>query len=84
VNEPLHPQLTVRFARRNLVWHLVLTGLFSSQVAWALVSEGRWWRPLTVPLVIFCIGYFAGSLVQRQKIAIVRLRQNRAPGSQAT
>jgi hypothetical protein len=84
VNEPYHVELTVKIARRNLVWHLFLTGLFCSQIAWAVLSEGRWWRPFTIPLAIFCIGYFAGSLVQRQKIAIVRARRNRASHAQAT
>lgn len=77
MNEPYHRELTVQIARRNLFWHILLTGLFVTQIAWGLVSEGAWWRPLTVPLVIPCIGYFAGSLVQRQKMAIVYLRQQR-------
>jgi hypothetical protein len=77
VNEPLHPQLTIKIARRNLVWHVILTGLFSTQIAWGLAYETRWWAPLTVPLVIFNVGYFIGSVVQRQKIVIVRLRQGR-------
>lgn len=83
-DEPYDPKLTVQTARTNLLWHLLLTGLFSTQIAWALVSEGSWWRPLAVPLVVFCIGYFAGSLVQRQKIAIVRLRQGREHGARAS
>lgn len=83
-NEPLDSQRTVRIARRNLVWHLILTGLFCFQIGWAVASPGRWWRPLTTPLVVFCIGYFAGSLVQRQKVAIVRLREDRVSGSSAT
>lgn len=80
-NEPLHSQRTLNIARRNLVWHLILTGLFSFQIAWAVASPGRWWGPFTAPLVIFSIGYFAGSLVQREKIAIARLRQNRGSRS---
>ena len=84
VNEPFHVQLTVEMARRNLMWHLLLTGLFCSQIAWALLSGGSWWRPLTVPLAVFCIGYFAGSLVQRQKIAIAYARQSQAIHVHAT
>lgn len=78
VAEPYHEQLTVRIARRNLWWHLLLTGLFTSQIAWAWAAQGSWWRPLAVPLVIFCIAYLAGSLVQRQKIAIVQQRRRRS------
>jgi len=72
VDEPLEPQITRRIARRNLLWHLVLTGLFASQLLAAAHSEGRWWRPLAAPLIVPCIAYFAGSLVQRQKLALLR------------
>jgi hypothetical protein len=58
----------------------MLTGVFSSQLAWALASKGAWWRPLTLPLVMFSAGYFLGSLVQRQKIAVLRLRLQKAQG----
>ena len=53
-----------------------MTGLFCTQLAWAVASEGSWWRVLTPSLAVFSIAYLAGSLVQRQKIAIARLRHH--------
>jgi len=75
VHEPLEEERTVQIARKNIVWHLVLTVVFFTQIASALVSEGSWWRPLAVILVIPCLAYFVGSLVQRQKIAIIETRK---------
>jgi hypothetical protein len=80
VSESLHPTATLRKARRYILWHIVLTSLFSTQLAWALAMEGVWWRPLSLPLVIFSAGYVLGSLVQRQKIAVLRLRRRKAQG----
>jgi hypothetical protein len=62
-------------ARRNLAWHLVLTGLFAFQLAVGAARPEAWWRPLAVLLVAPSAAYFLGSLVQRHKIAIVRTRQ---------
>ncbi len=75
VQEPLNTRGTVQIARRNLLWHLTLTFLFFTQLGIAAGSAGSWWRPLAPVLVIPCVAYFAGSIVQRQKIAVVRLRE---------
>jgi len=75
VNQPLEEERTAQIARKNIVWHLVLTTVFFTQIASAIVSEGSWWRPLAVILIIPCLAYFAGSMVQRQKIAIIQLRR---------
>ena len=79
VNEPLHPETTVRIAVRNLQWHLLLTALFCWQLAVAAMLESAWWRPLALVLVVPCAAYLAGSLVQRQKIAVTRLRSRGSP-----
>jgi hypothetical protein len=81
--EPLNPVSAPQVARKNLLWHLVLSALFSTQLAIAAASEGAWWRPLAGLLVLPSVAYFVGSLVQRQKLAIlhsrsVRIRRNTA------
>lgn len=68
---PFDPVVTAQLARRNLFWHLALTGLFAFQLLVASVSKGSWWRPLAAPLILPCIAYFAGSLVQRQKMVLM-------------
>ncbi len=75
VAQPLDPIVTTDIARRNLRWHLFFTSLFCVQMAVAAVSEDRWWRPLAPLLVLPCIAYFAGSMVQRQKMVIVYFRR---------
>lgn len=65
-------------ARRNLRWHLGLTSLFAAQLAMAAGSRETWWRPLVALLVLPSVGYFVGSLVQRQKIAILHAHDVRA------
>jgi len=74
VEEPLDSDVTTRIARRNLYWHLVLTGLFAVQLGIALGSVGAWWRPFAAVLVVPCLAYFLGSVVQRQKIAVIQMR----------
>ena len=74
VVEPFHRETTLRIARRNLRWHLVLTALFSFQLGVASASTEAWWRPLPLLLLVPCVAYMLGSLVQRQKIAIIGVR----------
>ena len=83
LTEPLNPASTPQVARKNLLWHLVLTALFSTQLAIAAASVGASWRPLAALLVLPSGAYFVGSLVQRQKAAILhsrglRVRRNAA------
>ena len=77
MSEPLNPVSTPQVARKNLLWHLVLTALFSTQLAIAAASPSTWWRPLAVLLVVPSVAYFVGSLVQRQKVAILHSRSLR-------
>jgi hypothetical protein len=75
--EIYHRSETLEKARNNLKWHILLTVLFCMQLAMAVVVKDSWWRPLTLPLFIFSLAYFVGSVVQRQKIAITILRKKR-------
>jgi hypothetical protein len=74
VNQPLHKDRTLTLARMNLWWHLILTGLFCGLIGRAISADAWWLRVPAVLLVIPSIAYFLGSLVQRQKIAILQLR----------
>lgn len=84
VTEPLNPVSTPQVARKNLLWHLVLTSLFSSQLAIAVGAVGAWWRPLAALLVLPSVAYFVGSLVQRQKLAVLHSRSVRVRRSTPT
>jgi hypothetical protein len=74
VKQPLHSVQTPNDARTNLLWHLVLTCLFCGIVARALMLDSWWVRALASLLTIPSIAYLLGSVVQRQKIAIVKVR----------
>jgi hypothetical protein len=82
VRQPLEAKRTVQLAQKNLLWHLILTLVFFSLFARALGSESTWWRPVTTVLIIPCLAYFAGSMVQRQKIVIIQLRKRLTHGEQ--
>jgi len=71
IEEPLDLCATRRIAYRNLRWHLFLTGLFSGMLAAAVTSESRILQSLTALLVFPCVAYFAGSMVQRQKLVLL-------------
>jgi hypothetical protein len=83
VQEPLEHYRTVKIARHNLRWHLILTAVFIILIALPLVSVETWWRPAAPFLMIPGCAYFIGSLVQRQKIAIIIHRKNRLSRSPA-
>jgi hypothetical protein len=74
VNQPLHNVKTMGIARTNIRWHLLLTFLFLGLLARALWSGSEWWSALAGLLIVPSLAYFVGSLVQRQKIAIMHLR----------
>jgi hypothetical protein len=84
LSEPLNTVSTPQVARKNLLWHLVLTALFSTQLAIAAASPGAWWRPLAALMVLPSLAYFVGSLVQRQKVAILHSRGVRVRSNTAT
>lgn len=75
--EAFDPLVTLGMARRNLLWHLFFTGFFSLQLGVARVSNGTWWQPLAVLLIVPCAAYFVGSLIQRKKVVVLRLRSSR-------
>ena len=74
VNQPLRNVKTMEIARTNLRWHLLLTFLFFGLLARALWAGSEWWSALAGLLIVPSLAYFVGSLVQRQKIAILHLR----------
>ncbi len=74
VDQPLHNVQTLGIARTNLRWHLIFTCLFCVLVARAFTLD-RWWLRLAASLLtIPSIAYALGSLVQRQKIAVMIVR----------
>jgi hypothetical protein len=82
VDQPLHNVQTLSVARINLRWHLILTCLFAVLVARAFTLESRWLRLAASLLTMPSIAYALGSLVQRQKIAIIIMRSGSAYGKQ--
>jgi hypothetical protein len=74
VDQPLHKVQTLSVARTNLRWHLLLTCLFCVLAARAFTLESWWLRLAASLLTIPSIAYALGSLVQRQKIAVVTAR----------
>ena len=78
VKQPLHNVETLRAARTSLRWHLLLTCLFCALVARALTLDSWWLRFLASLLTIPAIAYVLGSLVQRQKIAVMKVRSGLA------
>jgi hypothetical protein len=80
VNQPLQGVRTLLIARTNLRWHLILTAVFVGLIARAALDESCWWRPIAILMTIPAVAYFLGSLMQRQKIAIIELRTRRSDG----
>jgi hypothetical protein len=78
LSQPLVPDKTVKIARDNLRWHLILTLLFCVLTGRAVVADNILLRFLGSLLLIPSIAYLAGSLVQRQKIAILGCRAKSA------
>jgi hypothetical protein len=74
VIQPLLREKTLKIARDNLRWHLILTFLFCGLTGRAVMADNILLRLLASVLLIPSIAYLGGSLVQRQKIAILRCR----------
>lgn len=72
--EPYDREQTAQIARRNIVWHIVMTSalLIQAIAASNYAASWRWWAGLlsAVPAVAWLIG----SLVQRHKLALVTQR----------
>ena len=69
--EPLAHDETVRTARRNIWWHVALTGALMIQGFGALADGPVWRWALGVVSAIPALAWLAGSLVQRQKMALI-------------
>ena len=83
VTDRLHATDTTRGARRNLLWHLCLTGVFAFLAGGAVAKpDDIWSGVLALLLVAPGVAYLVGSLVQRQKIATIaeRRRTRRCSG----
>jgi hypothetical protein len=75
VHQPLDFE-TVSRSKKNIVWHIALTAVMLI-VTLKLVSQpGAIFKIMQMLTVVPSIGWFFGSLVQRQKIAL--LNQMRA------
>ena len=74
VIQPLRRESTLKIARDNLRWHLVLTILFCGLTGRAVMADNILFRLLASLLLIPSIAYLGGSLVQRQKIAVLGCR----------
>ena len=74
VIQPLRRESTLKIARDNLRWHLVLTILFCGLTGRAVMADDILFRLLASLLLIPSIAYLGGSLVQRQKIAVLGCR----------
>lgn len=73
LDQPFDRDETPRLAWKNLHWHLILTTLFTYQVGTIVWTGSRILQPAAFLLTIFCVAYLVGSLVQRQKVAIIAL-----------
>jgi hypothetical protein len=79
VHQPLDSE-TVSRSKKNIVWHIALTAVMLI-VTLRLVSQpGAISKLMQMLTVVASIGWFFGSLVQRQKIAL--LNQMRASALQ--
>ncbi|HYC60728.1 MAG TPA: hypothetical protein VEK79_14285 [Thermoanaerobaculia bacterium] len=62
-------------AKRNIVWHLVLTLVIALLVLHPAVRSMRYRGVVDAFAVAGCVAYVAGSVVQRQKIVVTSLRR---------
>ena len=77
VNEPLKEGKTVDRARKNLLWHLVLTFVFITEINISQYPMNIWLRPFAPFFTVASLAYLLGNVAQRQKIAIIEIRKNR-------
>ena len=76
--QPLAGGKTERIAVRNIRWHLLLTFALLVQTLLATTSQSLALRVVAILYALPAGGWLAGSIVQRQKIALLgkhRLRQ---------
>ncbi len=77
LDEPLRSDRTGQIARRNLRWHIALTVVMLTQTFAGLVSENLLRQAVGAVLALPVLAWFAGSLVQRHKLAILATRKGR-------
>ena len=70
--QPFSVGPTEHVAVRNIRWHLVLTFALLVQTLLATVSPSLTLQLLGIFYVLPAIGWLLGSIVQRQKIALIR------------
>lgn len=65
---------TPEVARTNILWHLALSVILSWLIFHPMIRTGPL-RLCRYLLVLACVAYFIGSLVQRQKIVIATMQR---------
>jgi hypothetical protein len=65
----------VAVAKRNILWHLVLTFVIALLVLHPTLTSLRYRGAVYAFAVAGCLAYVAGSVVQRQKIVVLANRQ---------
>jgi hypothetical protein len=68
-------QNVVERARKNIAWHGILTFTFFFLMARAQFIDNLFIQYASQLLLIPSIGYFLGSIIQRQKLVIVSIRK---------
>ncbi|HVE72331.1 MAG TPA: hypothetical protein VNI54_13260 [Thermoanaerobaculia bacterium] len=61
----------VPVARRNIVWHFVMTAILAAIILHPVLVALPWRTLIYAFILAGALAYLAGSIVQRQKIAIV-------------
>jgi hypothetical protein len=78
--ESLDPAQTLRKAKRNIVWHAVMILALMPQSLSTLTSPSPFRLIMSIFLGCAAIAWLVGSLVQRQKLAILALSHAAKPG----
>lgn len=73
---------TEQTARTNILWHAALGVILAGLILHPSLSSGPL-RVIRYFLLLGCIAYFAGSLVQRQKL-VISANQRRRKGAAGT
>ncbi len=61
-------------SRSNIIWHVVITLLFIFLIIRAHSVENEIIQYISLVLLIPILAYFIGSLIQRQKMVILKIR----------
>ena len=69
------PEDIARSSRRNILWHGILTAVFASLMVQASLTRMLALQGMALLLAVPSVAYLAGSLIQRQKLAIVEDRR---------